>query len=79
MGRTRRRIEEEKKDQRYNDIQTRHIVSQIAKNISPEGINTMRPSVVDQIHKPMVFQKDKPVRQVEYFGLLKNTFLKKRI
>ena len=45
MGRTRRRIEEEKKDQRYNDIQTRHIVSQIAKNISPEGINTMRPSV----------------------------------
>ena len=45
MGRTRRRIEEEKKDQRYNDIQTRHIVSQIAKNISPEGLNTMRPSV----------------------------------
>ena len=45
LRKTRKTIEEEKKLQRWNDLQTRHIVSQIANKISPEGVDMTRPNL----------------------------------
>ena len=42
---TRKKIKEEKKDHRWNDLQTRYITSQIAEKISPEGINAKKPNI----------------------------------
>lgn len=52
LRKTKNTIEEEKKLQRWNDLQTRHIVSQIANKISPEGVNMSRPSLRSNSHVP---------------------------
>ena len=52
LRKTRKTIEEEKKIQRWNDLQTRHIVSQIANKISPEGVDMTRPNLRSNSQRP---------------------------
>ena len=52
LRKTRKTIEDEKRLQRWNDLQTRHIVSQIANKISPEGVDMTRPNLRSNSHRP---------------------------